>query len=334
MSANMNKKQAGAPSVNQASVNGGLPSFEADSAHTRRIAQSGVIACYLLWGLMPLYWAFIPAMPSFEIVLHRISWTTLFTLAIVIFKKQLKETFTLLMDRRNMAVVFLCGLMMVFNNLIYIWAVTNAQVIEAGVGYFLTPLLQMAVGIILLKDKTTRLQKLSILLAATGLIVQVVLLGKLPLVAIGLSLTFGGYTIVKKYARYSTVPGFFWETALFTPITVTAIIWLELGGNGHAETFFALLMLMGTGPLTTLPLIWFSFGARHLSLISISLMQYLAPTMVLALGIFWFKEELPAAQIISFPFILAALVIYTLESVISFRRAERDNKAQDDRENT
>lgn len=328
MSADMNNNQAGQPSELQASLRGGLSSYamtNAEAARVKKLAQIGVVSTYAFWGIMPLYWALLPAMPAGEIVLHRLVWTTICSFLVVLYRKQFGAAIALLTDRKNMLIVLGCAALMLGNNLVYIWAVTNNQVVEASLGYFLTPILQMGFGIIFFKDRTTFLQKAAIALACLGVAIQVAMLGKLPLVALGVALTFAGYTALKKAASYGTGPGLFWETGVIAPVAGLAIIWLEFTGQGTclASPWWVSLLLIGTGPITTFPLLWFSFGARQLSLIIVGLLQYITPSFTLLLGIFWFKEPVDSGQYVSFAFIFAALVTYTYEMLRHMHMAER-----------
>lgn len=287
------------------------------------MAQAGVAGTYFFWGVMPLYWNFLPPMPAYEIVLHRMVWTTICSFLVVAYRGQLAATLALFTDKKNMPVVLGCAFLMLGNHLIYIWALTSNQVLEASLGLFLTPILQMGFGIVIFKDGTTRLQKTAIALALAGVAVQVALLGKLPLAALGTALTFAAYTALKKAANYGPGPGLFWETAIIAPLAAIAIIWLELDGLGHFNSALAVIMLVFTGPITTFPLLWFSFGTKHLSLVVVGLLQYLTPVMTLLLGIFYFKEEIGTGQLLSFAFIFSALFMYTFETAKNFHMAER-----------
>lgn len=288
------------------------------------MAQAGVAGTYLLWGFMPLYWALLPAMPAYEIVLHRLVWTTLFSFIVVLYRKQLRAALSLLADKQNMPVVLGCAATMLANNLVYIWAVTNNQVVEASLGYFLTPILQMGFGIAFFKDRTTFLQKVSIGLACLGVAIQIGMMGKIPLVAIGVALTFAAYTALKKAANYGTGPGLFWETGVVTPLAILALFWFEYSGQGTvlSSPWWVGALLVGTGPLTTFPLLWFAFGAKQLSLITVGLLQYMTPALTLLLGVFWFKEQVGGGQLVSFIFIFAALGLYIYEMLRHMHMAE------------
>lgn len=324
MSANLDPNQSAAPSGTQAFLPGGLHSYGFKEQKTVHLAKMGVTGTYMLWGVMPLYWSMLPPMPAMETVLHRTLWTTICTLLLVIYKKQFYATIMLLRDKLNMMAVLGCSLLMLSNNLIYIWAVTNNQVVEAGLGYFLTPLFQMGFGIAMFKERTTFLQKCAILLALGAVGVQIIILGKIPFVAVGIAFTFAAYTAIKKAASFGTSAGLFWETALITPLAAAAIVWLELSGNGmFFSSFKVIVLLICSGPLTTFPLLWFAFGARNLSLVLVGLLQYITPTLTLLLGIFWFKEEVSGGQYISFALIGCSLLMYTFESVRDFHLADR-----------
>ncbi len=294
----------------------------ADGNSSQKVALFAVGGTYVMWGLLPAYWALLSYVPATEMILHRLWWTTLSSLLLVIFRKQLGGALALLKSPRNMFVIATCGLLMASNGLIYIWAVISNQVVEASLGYFLTPLFHMAFGIILFKDRTTFLQNCAIGLAACGVLAQIVVVGKVPLAALGLALTFSAYAARKKSSAYEATSGLFLETGVLCPVVLLLLGWLGLSGAGHfTESPYTMLLLIGTGPITTIPLILFAYGTKRLSLITIGLMQYIGPSLSLLLGIFWFKEPVTAAHFVSFGLIWSALALYTFESMRCYNAA-------------
>lgn len=299
-------------------------SLNSGDGQSKKVALLAAGGTYVIWGLLPVYWAMLSNVPAFEMVLHRLWWTTLSSLLLVVVAGKLGSTLALLKDRRNMLIITTCGVLMASNGLIYIWAVVSNQVVEASLGYFLTPLFHTGFGILLFKDRTTTFQKFAIALAAIGVLVQVVIIGKVPLIALGLALTFSAYAARKKSSSYESTSGLFLETAILCPLVLLGLVWFGLSGKGHFTSSFAtMLLLIGTGPITTLPLILFAYGTKRLSLITIGLLQYIGPSLSLLLGIFWFREPVTSTHFISFGLIWLALAIYSFDSVRTYRLAEK-----------
>lgn len=274
------------------------------------------LSAYAMWGVLPLYWKTMSAVPAFEILLHRIFWSFIFLLLLVCCTKQLKSCLGVLQERKKSLLLLASSLCLSANWLIYIWAVNNEHVIDASLGYFLTPLLNMCMGVLIFRDRPNRLQWCAILLAAAGVSCQVIMLGKLPLIAISLALSFSAYAVLRKINTVDAVSGLFWETAFMLPLVFAAFALLHMNGQTHFDVpALLLIMLMLSGIITTVPLVFFTYSAKRLSLITLGLLQYIGPSLSLAIGVFIFKEVLQAGHVVSFVLIWLALALYSAESI-------------------
>jgi chloramphenicol-sensitive protein RarD len=216
---------------------------------------------------------------------------------------------------------FASGLALSTNWLVFIWAVNVNRVVETSLGYFMTPLVNVLFGAIFLRERLTRWQLVSVLLALVGVLNLTLGYGKFPWVAIILCVSFGIYGLLRKKSGTRPIPGLFLETTLLTPLALIYLLYLQRGGRlifGPVPWSFALL-LISTGVVTGLPLVWFGHAARHLRLTTIGFLQYLAPTGSFFLGVFLYHEPFTRAHLVTFAFIWTALAIFTVEAVWRWR---------------
>jgi chloramphenicol-sensitive protein RarD len=219
-------------------------------------------------------------------------------------------------------VLTVSGLLIASNWLLYVWAVNNNQMLAASLGYYINPLVNVLLGLLLLGERLRRLQWLAVGLAACGVLQQLWLLGSLPWLSLGLALSFGFYGLIRKKAPVAALPGLVVETWLLLPV---ALLWLLL--NPQALTAQAVfwsdstaLWLLAAGPITLLPLLCFNAAARHLPYTTLGFLQYLAPTLVLLQAVWLFDEHLDANTLLAFGFIWAGLLVYSLDIYLSLRR--------------
>jgi chloramphenicol-sensitive protein RarD len=283
--------------------------------------SSGVwyaIIAYTLWGFLPLYWKILDQIPSSEILAHRVLWSFVFVSLILavsskwpIFKEECKKIF---LNRSHLLSLIASSLFISANWFIYIWAVNTGQFIETSLGYYINPLLSVLLGVIVLKERLTYWQTLSFILAAIGVAILTIQYGQVPWIALGLALSFGLYGLTKKIANLNSLIGLTFETLFVLPIALIYISSLQLAGTG-ALTISSpdiTLLLMGAGVATALPLLFFAQGAKRIPLSMIGFLQYIAPSIILCLGVFIFKEPFTTIHLISFTFIWSALTLYSV----------------------
>lgn len=293
----------------------------ANSGAPRRDERSALIAgfaAFATWGLIPVYWKLLKTVSAPEILAHRFVWTTLFLIVLLTWQRRWPELREAARSHRSLLYCLASGLALSINWLFFIWAVNVNRVIETSLGYFMTPLVNVLFGAIFLRERLTRWQLVSVLLALVGVLNLTLGYGKFPWVALVLCLSFGLYGLLRKKSGTRPIPGLFLETTLLTPIALLYLLNLQRGGGpifGPVPWSFALL-LVSTGIVTGLPLVWFGHAARHLRLTTIGFLQYLAPTGSFFLGVFLYHEPFTRAHLVTFTFIWTALAIFTVEAVL------------------
>ncbi|MGC1330377.1 EamA family transporter RarD [Pseudomonas sp.] len=291
------------------------------AANPRRGYLLGLTA-YICWGLFPLYFKAIEAVPAVEIIVSRVLWSALFGSLLLAAWKHPGWWRDLRDNPRRLAILAGSGTLIAANWLIYVWAVNNGRMVEASLGYYINPLVNVLLGMLVLGERLRRLQWLAVGLAAAGVAQQVWQVGSLPWVSLALALTFGFYGLIRKQAPVAALPGLVVETWLLVPL---ALAWLACNPSvPSAQPDFWLttdgLWLLAAGPITLVPLVSFNAAARHLPYTTLGFLQYLAPTLVLLLAVFKYHEPLSANALVAFSFIWAGLAIYSLDAVVNVRR--------------
>ncbi|RYG72230.1 EamA family transporter RarD [Lentibacillus lipolyticus] len=270
---------------------------------------------YILWGFLPIYWKLLDTVPAGEILAHRIIWSFVFMIIVVVSVRKwrpfLHECQVILRDKKKLIGISLASVVISMNWLTYIWAVNNDHVIQASLGYYINPLVSILLGMIVLKETLTRRQIFSFVLAAVGVINLTVSFGVFPWVSILLALTFALYGLLKKTVDISAMFGLTMETIIVTPL---ALLYLFLFSSESLSaavmTSGTGLLLIGAGVATAVPLLLFAFGAKQIPLSMVGFLQYIAPTIMLILGVFVYKETFSIAHLLSFVLIWIALVLY------------------------
>lgn len=286
------------------------------------------IGSFLLWGLMPLYWHLLKAVPSLQIVLHRIAWSAVLVVGWLCWSQGLHWLRKALATPRVAWMLALSGLLIGFNWGLYIWAVNAGHVVESSLGYFINPLLNVLLGVVFLHERLTRAQWASVAIATVGVLWLTFRFGQLPWIALALAGSFALYGLIRKLAAVDSIPGLGIESAyLFLP-AVGLLAWSEaqghggffagrLGGYGIAAD--ALLVL--SGALTALPLIGFAYAVRRVPLSTVGLLQYIAPTMQFLLGVLVFREPFDRGRAIGFACIWVALAVFAFDGMRRARGA-------------
>ena len=291
-----------------------------------REARQGLwfaIASFVLWGLMPLYWHLLKVVPSLQIVAHRVIWSALLVVAWLLWTRGHGWLRAALARPRAAWMLALSGLLICFNWSLYIWAVNAGHVVESSLGYFINPLLNVLLGVVLLHERLSRAQWISVALAAAGVAWLTFQFGEPPWIAICLALSFALYGLLRKLLAIDAVAGLGVESVyLFVPALI-GLLWFESQGQGGFFTAWGAgvdaLLIFG-GALTALPLIGFAYAVRRVNLSTVGLIQYIAPTLQFLTGVFVFHEAFDRNRLIGFAFIWAALAIYAGEGLWRARR--------------
>ncbi|MEQ1771429.1 MAG: EamA family transporter RarD [Devosia sp.] len=301
-------------------------SMDAAKAAAARDARSGLVvglACYVLWGFLPLLFHALQDLGSVTIVANRTIWSLLLVGVILLASRRLGEVKAALANPATLRSMAISSVLLAANWLIYVWAIDAGQVLQGSFGYFINPLVNVAIGMLLLGERQNRWQAFSIAIAVVAIVIQAIGIGGIPYIALSLALTFGFYGFFRKTAKVGSASGLFVETLVLTPLAVGYLIWLIVTGGGlglMGYPKYALLLIL-TGPATAIPLLAFAFAVRRLRLTTIGMLQYISPSIQFLLAIFLFREPTNPVQLLSFGLIWLSLAIYTSESVIRRRAA-------------
>ena len=252
-----------------------------------RVALLAGIGCYLIWGFVPLVFQAISALGvgPWEILAHRTVWGAPTALVFVLLAGQWRQVVGVFSNRRVLAWLTLSAALIATNWSVFIWAVTSGHVLESSLGYYITPLLNMAAGAVLFRERIDRIGAVAIALAVVGVAVQTAALGHLPLVSLALALTFGGYGVVRKQVKADAQTGLFIECLLLAGPGVAYVAWLASQGEGHfTQSPGTALWLLASGPVTAVPLVLFSWCARRLPLSLMGFLQFIGPTIGVGIG--------------------------------------------------
>jgi len=281
------------------------------------------VSAYTLWGLFPIYWPLLEPANPVEIVSHRAVWTLVFCFIILWLTKTLKSTLALLKRPKIVAGLFLGSILISINWIIYIYAATSGHVVEASLGYYINPIVVIATGVLILKEKMRPLQWVSVGVATLGVAVLTLDYGRLPWIALGLAFSWGGYGLVKKQLGLGALEGLSIETLISSGAYLAYLIWLGNQGEGQFGVSWKItLLFIGGGAVTAIPLLLFNGATNRLPLTLIGLLQYITPTIQFSIGVWYFNEDMPAARWIGFVIIWIALVALALDLVKSGRTVD------------
>jgi chloramphenicol-sensitive protein RarD len=283
------------------------------------------IGAYGLWGLFPLYWPLLEPASPLEIMAHRIVWSLVFVGMLVWLRRRYATVRAALVDRRTRIALVVASAVIGVNWLLFIWAVNNQHVVETSLGYFINPLVSVALGVAVFGERLLRLQWVSIGIAAAGVLWLTVEYGRPPWISIVLALSFGTYGLAKKKANVGAVQSLAVETLVLAPLALGYILTLhasggaEFGQNGALHT----ALLIGGGAATALPLLCFGAAATRIPLSMIGMLQYLTPTLQFLIGVFLYGEPMTSARWVGFALVWLALAVFTFATLRGRRRQLR-----------
>ena len=282
----------------------------APQAVTREGLASGWLA-YLMWGLLPIYFIVLGSVPSLEVLAHRVFWAVPFGALIIAARHQWGEVRAALSGARVALVLFASATLIAVNWFVYIVAVQQGQVFQASLGYYISPLINVLVGVVFFAERLTKTQLAAVLLAAVGVTVLTASGGDVPWVAFMLALSFTMYGIIRKQVSVGAMPGLFVETLFLLPLAGGYLIWISAAGAAAFDIGQPglSLLLIAAGPVTVLPLLFFALAARGLPLSVLGILQFVAPTLQFLVGLAN-GETLTAAHVVCFSCIWAAIALF------------------------
>lgn len=300
-----------------------------NTSHTPdSFAAKGVLAgcaAHAIWGFAVLYWRALDDISPVSILAHRMLWSGIFMFFVLMLTHRMDEVKAALRHRRTLLTLTLCAFILSLNWGVFLWAVNSGMIVETSLGYFMTPLLNVLMGRIFLGERLTRAQGLAIALVMCAVLWGVLAYGRLPWLAFFLALSFAVYGFIQKTIKVEAAPSLFVETMVLAPFAVAWLLfahpgqWLGLTAQGYGH----MALLMGTALFTAAPLLMFSFAARHLTLATIGIIQYLSPTLNFLLAVTILGESMKPSDMVTFPLIWCALIIYTWDALRTMRALRR-----------
>ena len=299
-----------------------------------RMENSGVlwaVGSYLIWGIMPIYWKSLEQVASAEILVSRIVWAFIMTLVVVLLMKGgrhlKKDLQTLWGSQRDFWLLFFASALISGNWFIYIWAVNHGYIVQTSLGYYMNPLISVLLGIFFLKEKLSRAQQVAFLLATTGVVILTVSYGHFPWLSFSLAATFAVYGLIKKKIQLDALRGLTIETFFIVPFALIYYIWLFVDGRAalfHVDVKTDILLIL-TGAATALPLVMYAKGVQKIPLYVAGFLQYIAPTMMLFIGVVLYKETFGEIELLSFSFIWLALLLFTVSKVLEVVKIKKSH---------
>lgn len=307
--------------------------LDASGGNERRHARAGLayaLGAYLAWGVVPSYFKLLAHVPPLVVLAHRVVWSVVFLLLLLLMQHKWGEVRDAVRNRRTLALLAGSTLMIAANWYVFIWAVGNGHVLHASLGYFINPLVNVLLGVVVLRERLRAGQVAGLLLAAAGVGVMTISTGGVPWVALSLAFSFGFYALFRKTAHVAPLAGLSVETALLLPLALFVVAGVVPerilpGGVPHVSSGTGAL-LAAAGVVTAVPLLMFAAGAKRLRLSTLGFLQYVAPTCQFLLAVFAYHEPFRREQLISFAFIWAGLLAYTLETVVHLRQGAQRNR--------
>ncbi len=283
------------------------------------------LLAYLLWGLFPIYWQPLEAIPATQLIGHRIVWSFVFMVAFLAAIRQTHRLRGLLSNRQIVLTYGFAGALLAGNWLTYVWGVTHGHIVEASLGYFINPLLSVLLGLVVLKEHLWPWQWVAIGLATVGVAYLTWTYGRLPWIALALAITFSLYGLVTKTAPLDAIDGLTLETGLLFLPALAFLLWCEAQGQGafgHAGVL-ANTMMIGAGAVTAVPLLFFGAAARRVPLSVLGVLQYLAPTLQFLLGVLAYHEPFTRSHLIGYSLVWVALAIFWIEGGMRHHKSLR-----------
>lgn len=294
-----------------------------DPKQTRQGVMLALTA-YFIWGIAPVYFKFIHYVPATEILTHRVIWSFFFMLALISVCRQWPQVKKACQNRKKILALALTAVLIGGNWLLYIWAVNNHHMLEASLGYFINPLVNVVLGMLFLAERFRRMQWVAVLLAVCGVLVQLWTFGSLPVIGLGLAFSFAFYGLIRKKIAVDAQTGMLFETLWLLPIAAIYLFGIADSATSHMglNPWSLNMMLIAAGVITTVPLLCFTAAATRLRLSTLGFFQYLGPTLMFLLAVSFYDEVITQDKMITFGFIWAALALFIADAIYTQRRTK------------
>ena len=288
-----------------------------------------ILACmaFFMWGLAPIYFKLLQHISAFEILMHRVVWSVLFIVIIVAVMKQWHKVQHVLKHPKLIAMLVITATLLGFNWGLFIWAVNNDHMLDASLGYYINPLLNVLLGMLFLSEKLRKWQALAVALALCGVVIQVISFGSFPVVALSLAGSFAVYGLLRKKLPIESLPGLLLEALILLPVALV-YWWLMAPSNSSdfvANDWHTNVLLISAGVITTLPLLCFTGAAKRLQYTTLGFFQYIGPSLMFVLAVVFYGEVFSAERIVTFACIWSALAIFSYDSYRQAQKRKREN---------
>lgn len=282
------------------------------------------LAAYGMWGFAPMYFKLLMDMPAPEILVHRIVWSVAVLVLLVLAMGQKDKVYKAIKNSRVVLILLLSGLLLAANWLLFIWAINNDHLLDASLGYYINPLLNVFLGRVFLAERLRRLQKLAVGLAVFGVLILIFSYGQVPWIALILATSFGIYGLLRKQVAVDSLPGLLIETVMMLPFAL--VYWVFFASsmsNLFSNDMTLNMLLIGAGIVTTAPLLCFTAAARRIRYSTLGFFQYIGPSIMFLLAVFLYGEPLHEARLVTFGFVWCALLMFSVDSYRAY--AQRKN---------
>ena len=281
-----------------------------------------VLMCYILWGVLPIFWKQLGGIDSFYILSLRIVWSLIFCGLILASKGELHKIKEALSDKKERNMLLISSIMVTINWGVYIFAVMSGKVLESSIAYFINPIFAVVLGFFIYKEKLTKLQWLSVLIAFIGVMIPIVVYGTIPYFALAIAISFAFYGAAKKRVKADSVTSVFMETLYMAPIALAFILFKEFTGTGYLTNVstYQLILFPIAGVVTSVPLLLFAKGMKNTSLTLSGILMYINPTLQMLVGVLLYNETFTNTNLVMFMFVLAAVIIFVANNLIEAKK--------------
>ncbi|MCP4163191.1 MAG: EamA family transporter RarD [Deltaproteobacteria bacterium] len=278
-------------------------------------------AAYLIWGLSVIFWKSLSEVAAFEVLMHRMIWSFIFLIPLVLIFKQKDDFLIALKDRKTFLILLLTTVIVGSNWFVFIWAINHDMILQTSLGYYINPIVNVFLGMIFLKEELRNMQKLAVLIAAGSVLFLALKYGEFPWISLYLAFSFGFYGLIRKMISVKPLAGLSIETLLLSIPAAIYLLYIEQNGTGsflHINSTTDILLIC-TALVTATPLLFFTKGAKLLNLSTIGFLQYVAPTCGFLIAVFIYNEPLVRSQMIAFIFIWVALFVYSIDAYLYYK---------------
>ncbi|WP_258240778.1 EamA family transporter RarD [Pseudidiomarina homiensis] len=296
-----------------------------DDAQRSRQGVLFAIAAYTMWGIAPIYFKLLQQVPALEILAHRIIWSFVLVLVLIVGLRRWLRIRPVVTNKKQMLRLTIATFLLGGNWFLFIWAINNDHILDASLGYYINPLLNVAIGMVVFAERMRRMQLLAIALAVIGVLIQVISFGSVPWVALALACSFATYGAIRKRLPVDSMTGLWLETTILLPFMLVYVFFFATSGASDmtANTWQLNLLLIAAGIVTTAPLLCFTAAAQRIRYATLGFFQYIGPSLMFILAVWVYGEPLAADKLVTFAIIWAALALYSLDTLVHQQRSKR-----------